>query len=62
MLRRVALVKTNVSEEIMASIIRMTRIRELEATLALTSNRRTLPIFATLMREALSYSETSVLT
>jgi hypothetical protein len=42
MLRRVALVKTDVSEELSASIIRVTRIGELETTLAVTSNRRML--------------------
>jgi 3-polyprenyl-4-hydroxybenzoate decarboxylase len=42
MLRRVALVRTDVSEELNASIIRVTRIGELETTLAVTSNRRTL--------------------
>jgi hypothetical protein len=41
MLRRVALVRTDVSEELSASIIRVTRIGELR-TLALTSNRRAL--------------------
>jgi hypothetical protein len=41
MLRRVALVRTDVSEELSASIIRVTRIGELGATLAVTSNRRT---------------------
>jgi hypothetical protein len=41
MLRRVALVKTEVSEELSASIIRVTRIGEL-GTLAVNSNRRTL--------------------
>jgi hypothetical protein len=95
MLRRVALVRTDASEERSASIIRVTRIGELETTLAITSNRRTLrnntksiqykykasvllssvgrflvtanvvpssPILVTLMMEALSPSETSVLT
>jgi hypothetical protein len=38
MLRHVALVKTDVSEEPIASIIRVTRICELETTLAVTSN------------------------
>jgi hypothetical protein len=38
----VALVRTDVSEELTASIIRMTRIDELGATLAVNSNRRTL--------------------
>jgi hypothetical protein len=37
MLRRVALVRTDVSEELSASIIRVTRIGEIE-TLAVTSN------------------------
>jgi hypothetical protein len=44
MLRRVALVKTDVSEELSASFIRVTRISELGKTLAVTSNRRTLKI------------------
>jgi hypothetical protein len=56
MLRRVALVKTDVSEELSASIIRMTRIGELGTTLSVTS------ILVTLIIEALSSSETSVLT
>jgi hypothetical protein len=38
MLRRVALVKTDVSEELSASFIRVTRIGELGTTLAVTSN------------------------
>jgi hypothetical protein len=78
MLRRVALMKTDVSEELSASI-RVTRIGELGTTLAVTSNRRKLvflrslrrllvaasvvpssPILITLMKEALSSSETSV--
>jgi hypothetical protein len=42
MLRRVALVRTDVSEERIASIIRVTRIGKLGATLAVTNNRRTL--------------------
>jgi hypothetical protein len=42
MLRRVALVRTEVSEELSASFIKMTRISELGTTLAVTSNRRTL--------------------
>jgi hypothetical protein len=41
MLRRVALVRTDVSEEL-GSSIRATRIGELGTTLAVTSNRRTL--------------------
>jgi hypothetical protein len=42
MLRRVALVRSDVSEELNASFIRVTRIGELGTTLAVTSNRRTL--------------------
>jgi hypothetical protein len=42
MLRRVALVRTDVAEELGASYIRVTRISELGTTLAVTSNRRTL--------------------
>jgi hypothetical protein len=41
-LRRVALVRTDVSEELSASIIRVTKIGELGTTLATTSNRHTL--------------------
>jgi hypothetical protein len=73
MLRRVALVRTDISEELSSSFIRVTRIGELGITLAVTSNRRTLrknskvfqgssPILVTLMKEVLSSSETSVLT
>jgi hypothetical protein len=42
MLRSVALVRTDVSEERSAYIIRVTRIGELGTTLAVTSNLRTL--------------------
>jgi hypothetical protein len=42
MLRLVALVRTDVSEELSASFIMVTRIGELGTTLAVTSNRRTL--------------------
>jgi hypothetical protein len=52
----VGLVRTDVSKELSASFIRVTRIGELE-TLAVTSN-----FLVTLMIEALSSSETSVLT
>jgi hypothetical protein len=73
MLCHVALVRTDVSEELSNPIIRVTRIGELGTTLAITSNRRMLrllvmtdvlssPILVTLMMEALSSSETSVLT
>jgi hypothetical protein len=41
-LRRVALVRTDVSEELSTSFIRVTRIGDLGTTLAVTSNRRTL--------------------
>jgi hypothetical protein len=70
MLRRAALVRTDVSEELSASIIRVTRIGELR-TMFLRSLRRLLvtanvvpssPILVTLLLEALSSSETSVLT
>jgi hypothetical protein len=39
MLRRVVLVRTDVSEELSASSIRVTRMGELGTTLAVTSNR-----------------------
>jgi hypothetical protein len=42
MLRRVTLVRTDVSEELSASFNRVTRIGGLGTTLALTSNRSTL--------------------
>jgi hypothetical protein len=42
MLRRVALVRTDVSEELGASFIRVIRIGVLGTTLAVTNNRRTL--------------------
>jgi hypothetical protein len=80
-LSRVALVRTDDSEELSVSFIRVPRIIELGIALAVTSNRRTLltntsvrrllvtvsvvpssPIFVTLMKEALSSSETSVFT
>jgi hypothetical protein len=78
MLRHVALVETDVSEEPSASIIRVTRIDDL-GMLAVTSNQRTLrrnsvrrllvmanvpssPILVTLMMKAMRSSETSVLT
>jgi hypothetical protein len=75
MLCYVALVRTDVSVELGASIIKVTGIGELETTLAVTSNqfmlRRLLvtasvvlssPILVILMMEVLSSSETSVLT
>jgi hypothetical protein len=42
MLRHVALIGTDVSEELSASFIMVTRIGALGTTLAVTSNRRTL--------------------
>jgi hypothetical protein len=42
MLRRVTLVITDVSEELSASFMRVTRIGELGTTLVVTSNRRRL--------------------
>jgi hypothetical protein len=42
MLRRVALVRTDISEERSASFNRVTRIGELGITLAVTSNQSTL--------------------
>jgi hypothetical protein len=78
MLRCVALARTDILEECSASFIRVTRIGELGTTLAVTSNQRTLrsvrrllvrdsvvpnsPILVSLMKEALSSPETSVLT
>jgi hypothetical protein len=88
MLRRVALVRIDVSEKRSASFIRVTRIGEPGITLAVTGNRHAAtkyqvssvflrsvrrllvtasvvpssPILVTLMKEALSFSETSVIT
>jgi hypothetical protein len=42
LLHRVDLVRTDVSEDPRASIIKVTRFGELETTLAVTFNRRTL--------------------
>jgi hypothetical protein len=62
MLRRVALVRTDVSEELSASFVRVTRIGELGTTLVTASVVLSLPILVTVMKEALISSETSVLT
>jgi hypothetical protein len=62
MLCCLALVTTEVSEELSASFIKVARIGELGTTLPVTINRRTLRRNTTLMKEALSSSETSVLT
>jgi hypothetical protein len=61
MLRRVALVRTDVSKEPSPSIIRVTRIGELR-TLAVCSNRRTLRSNTEPNHWALGSSETSALT
>jgi hypothetical protein len=68
MLLRVALVRTDVSEELSASFIRVTRLCVLGTTLAVVRRLRVTasvvpssPILVTLMKE-LSSSETMVLT
>jgi ribosomal protein L25 (general stress protein Ctc) len=58
MLCRVALVRTDVSEELSASFIRVTRIDDLVVTASVVPSS---PILVTLMKETRS-SETSVLT
>jgi hypothetical protein len=68
----VALVRTVVSEECIASLIRFERISNLEAAVTVTRNVLQLivtayiapssPILCTLMMEAIRYSEPSVLT
>jgi hypothetical protein len=60
LLRRVALVRTDVSEEPGASFIRVTKICELGTVAACVVPSS--PIFVTLMKEAQGSSETSVLT
>jgi hypothetical protein len=62
MLHRVVLVRTDASEELSASFITVTRIGELGTMLAVTSVVPSSPILVTLMKEALSSPETSVLT
>jgi hypothetical protein len=82
MLHRVALVRTDASEELSVAFVRVTKIGELGTTLSVTSNRRTLrkntlvflhllvtasvvpssPILVTLIKDAVSSSDTSVLT
>jgi hypothetical protein len=56
MLRRVALVRTDVSEERKASIIRVKRIGELGTTLAVTSK----PTHAACMTETRHYAGTEL--
>jgi hypothetical protein len=66
MLRRVALVRTDVSEERIASIITVTRIGDLVTTLPVTSNRITRLVTANAIPsaliplEAIRSTETSV--
>jgi hypothetical protein len=69
--RRVALVRIDVSEVPIASMIRVDRISYLRTKLDVTSNRHTLvmsnvgpssPILVTLMKDALSSSDTPALT
>jgi hypothetical protein len=66
MLCHVALVRTDVSKELSASVIKVTRIRELGTTLTMTSNRCTLrrntanvvpslPILVILMMEVIMF-------
>jgi hypothetical protein len=74
MLRRMALVRTDVSEECVAFIIKAKRIVELGTALALTSNLSSLRllitanvvrsslILVTLMKEVICFPETSVVT
>jgi hypothetical protein len=70
MLRRVAPVRADVSEELIATVIRAIKFVELGTTLAVTSSRRTLrrnttanvvptsPILVTLMIAVLRFFET----
>jgi hypothetical protein len=55
-LHRVALVRTDVSEELSASIIRVTRISELGKTLAVTSKRRNTTGISSQRASVASYS------
>jgi hypothetical protein len=57
MLRRVALVRTDVSEELSAFVF-LRSVRRILVTVNVPSS----PILVTLLMEALSFSETSVLT
>jgi hypothetical protein len=56
MLRRLALVRTDVSEELSASFIGVTRIGELGTTLAVTSNRRPLRILHSTAVKTLNFA------
>jgi hypothetical protein len=57
MLRRVALVRTDISEERIASIISVTRIGKIGTALAVTGNRRATTL-VTLMMEVILSPET----
>jgi hypothetical protein len=59
MLHHVALIRTDVSEELSASFIRVGSVRRLLDTASFVHSSS---ILVTLMKEALSSSETSVLT
>jgi hypothetical protein len=64
MLRRVGLVRTDISEELRASFIRVTDLvflRSVRRLLVTAGVVPSSPIIVTLMKEALSSSETSVL-
>jgi hypothetical protein len=65
MLHHLALVRTYILKELIASIIKVTRIIQLGTTLAVvlvTANVPSSPILVTLMMEVISSSETSVFT
>jgi hypothetical protein len=62
MLRRVALARIDVSLELSACFIKVTRVSELGIMLVTASVVPSSPILVTLMKEALGSSETSVLT
>jgi hypothetical protein len=68
MLGRVTVVRTDVSEERIAYVVKVTRIGELGTTLVVTSNRSTLhivptsPILISLLMEGMRSFETSVFT
>jgi hypothetical protein len=53
MIRRVVLVRTDVSEEFSASFIRVTRICELGTALNIASNRRTLRSYTKFLRTSI---------
>jgi hypothetical protein len=62
MLRRVTLVRTDVSEELSTSFIRIQFVRSVRRLLVAASVVPSSPFLVTLMKEALRSSETSVLT